>query len=51
VVVAKFLKGSLQGMKSVQGAVTVQACSEQICLPPSTLPISTTLSQTAPAIG
>jgi hypothetical protein len=45
VVVAKFPKGGLQGMNSVQGAVTVQACTEQICLPPSTLPTATTLSQ------
>jgi len=40
-VVAKFPKGSLQGIKSVQGAVTAQACTNRICLPPSTLPIST----------
>jgi len=40
-VVAKFPKGSLQGIKSVQGVVTAQACTNQICLPPSTLPIST----------
>jgi uncharacterized protein len=40
-VVAKFPKGSLRGIKSLQGAVTAQACTDRICLPPSTLPIST----------
>jgi uncharacterized protein YyaL (SSP411 family) len=40
-VIAKFPKGSLRGIKSIQGAVTAQACTNQICLPPSTLPIST----------
>jgi DsbC/DsbD-like thiol-disulfide interchange protein len=39
-VVAKFPKGSLSGSSSIQGAVTTQACTNQICLPPSTLPIS-----------
>jgi hypothetical protein len=40
-IVAKFPKGNLQGIKSIQGTVTAQACTDQICLPPSTLPIST----------
>jgi uncharacterized protein len=40
-IVANFPKDSLRGIKSVQGAVTAQACTDQICLPPSTLPIST----------
>jgi uncharacterized protein YyaL (SSP411 family) len=39
-VVAKFPKGSLRGIKAIQGSVTAQACTNQICLPPSTLPIS-----------
>lgn len=39
-IVAKFPKGSLQGIDPIQGSVTAQACTEQICLPPSTLPIS-----------
>ncbi len=40
-VVAKFPKGSLEGTKTIQGTVTAQACTNQICLPPSTLTIST----------
>src|SRR5262249_26708208 len=40
-VVAKCPKGSLQRTKSIQGSVTAQACTNQICLPPSTLTIST----------
>jgi uncharacterized protein YyaL (SSP411 family) len=39
-VVARFPKGSLTENSSIEGAVTVQACTNQICLPPSTLPIS-----------
>ncbi len=39
-VVAKFAEGSLRGIKAIQGSVTAQACTNQICLPPSTLPIS-----------
>jgi hypothetical protein len=32
---------SLSANSSIQGAVTAQACTNQICLLPSTLPIST----------
>jgi len=39
-VVARFPKGSLSENSSIEGAVTVQACTNRICLPPSTLPIS-----------
>ncbi|WGR98517.1 thioredoxin domain-containing protein [Bradyrhizobium sp. ISRA443] len=39
-IVATFPKGSLQGIDAIQGAVTAQACTKLICLPPSTLPIS-----------
>jgi len=39
-VVARFPKGSLNENSSIEGAVTVQACTNRICLPPSTLPIS-----------
>lgn len=39
-VVARFPKGSLSATNSIQIAVTVQACTNQICLPPSTLAIS-----------
>jgi DsbC/DsbD-like thiol-disulfide interchange protein len=42
-IVAKFPKGSLGKINSFRGAVTAQACTNQICLPPSTLPISTAL--------
>jgi hypothetical protein len=38
-VIAKFPKGSLQG-QAIQGTVTAQACTSQICLPPSDLPVS-----------
>jgi DsbC/DsbD-like thiol-disulfide interchange protein len=44
-VVAKFPKDSLRGIKSIQGAVTAQACTDQICLPTSTLPISTAVGE------
>jgi uncharacterized protein len=43
-VVARFPKGSPSENSSVEGAVTVQACTNQICLPPSTIPISTAVS-------
>jgi hypothetical protein len=39
-VVARFPKGSLSENSSIEGAAKVQACTNQICLPPSTLPIS-----------
>jgi uncharacterized protein len=39
-IAATFPKGSLKDAKLLQGSVTAQACTEQICLPPSTLPIS-----------
>jgi uncharacterized protein YyaL (SSP411 family) len=38
--VAKFPKDSLQALGAIQGTVTVQACTNQICLPPSELPVS-----------
>ena len=39
-IVARFRKGSLSANSSIEGAVTAQACTNKICLPPSTLPIS-----------
>jgi uncharacterized protein len=39
-VVAKFPKGSLQQAGTIHASVTAQACTNQICLPPSTLPVS-----------
>lgn len=39
-IVAKFPKDGLKGFGSVQGTVTMQDSSNQICLPPSELPIS-----------
>lgn len=39
-IVAKFPKDSLKGLGSVQGTVTVQACTNQIWLPPSELSVS-----------
>jgi uncharacterized protein len=38
-VVAKFPKGSLQQAGTVHATVAAQACTNQICLPPSTLPV------------
>ena len=38
--IATFPKGSLKGQKNIQGSATAQACNTQICLPPSTLPVS-----------
>jgi hypothetical protein len=39
-VVAKLPKGSLQQAGTVHATITAQACTNQICLPPSTLPVS-----------
>ena len=39
-ITAKFPKDSLKEIKAIQGTVTAQACSSQICLPPSELPVS-----------
>jgi uncharacterized protein YyaL (SSP411 family) len=39
-ITAKFPKDSLKGIKAIQGMVTAQACTSQICLPPSELPVS-----------
>jgi uncharacterized protein YyaL (SSP411 family) len=39
-IVAMFLKGSLKGLNVIQGTVTAQACTNQICLPPSEFPVS-----------
>src|SRR6266852_3211225 len=39
-ITAKFPKDSLKGIKAIQGTVTAQACTSQICLPPSELPVS-----------
>lgn len=39
-VAAQFPRDSLKGLKAIQATVTVQACTSQICLPPSELPVS-----------
>jgi len=39
-IVAMFPKDGLKGLKVIQGTVTAQACTSQICLPPSELPVS-----------
>jgi len=39
-IVAKFPKDSLKGLQAIQGTVTAQACTGEICLPPSELPVS-----------
>jgi hypothetical protein len=35
-----FPKDGLKGLNVIQGTVTAQACTSQICLPPSELPVS-----------
>jgi uncharacterized protein YyaL (SSP411 family) len=40
ILVARFPRRSLEGRGIIDGAVTAQACNTQICLPPSTLPVS-----------
>ncbi len=37
---AVFPAGSLSGPRTVRGEVRVQACDDQICLPPATLPVT-----------
>lgn len=37
---AKFPKGVKQKMKAVRATVSVQACNDKVCLPPSELPIT-----------
>src|SRR5262249_41972211 len=39
-IIAMFSKGDLKNRSPIQGVVTVQACTSQICLPPSELPVS-----------
>ncbi len=39
-IVAMFPKDGLKGLNVIQGTVTAQACTSQICLPPSELPVS-----------
>lgn len=39
-ITARFPKDSLKGIRAIQGTLTAQACTDQICLPPSTLPVS-----------
>ncbi len=39
-ITARFSKDSLTGIKAIQGTLTAQACTDQICLSPSTLPVS-----------
>jgi hypothetical protein len=44
-IIARFPKASIKGIRAIQGTVTAQACTNQICLPPSTLPISTAVAE------
>ncbi len=39
-ITARLPKDSLKGIKAIQGTLTAQACTDQICLPPSTVPVS-----------
>jgi len=47
-ITATFSKGSIRKAGTVRGDVTVQACSDQICLPPTNLPIETSLASRSP---
>lgn len=44
--VAKVAKGVVQKMKIVRATVTAQACNDKVCLPPSTLPVTTNTAGT-----
>jgi hypothetical protein len=43
-VVAVFPKGTLNGARTIAGRVTVQACDDQVCLPPADLPFTVKVS-------
>ncbi len=38
--VAVFPKGALTGVDKIDGTLTVQACSDEVCLPPAQIPIT-----------
>ncbi len=38
-VVALFPKGALKGLGGIRGTLTVQACSNEVCLPPAEIPV------------
>ena len=39
-VITRYPKGAVTGAGSVRGAVTVQACSNEVCLPPATIAVT-----------
>ena len=39
-VVALFTKGALKDAGSIRGTLTVQACSNEVCLPPANIPVA-----------
>lgn len=39
-VVALFPKGALKDAASIRGTLTVQACSDEVCLPPAEIPVT-----------
>jgi hypothetical protein len=39
-VVALFPKGALKDAGSIRGTLTVQACSNEVCLPPANIPVA-----------
>ena len=43
--IASFANGSFNKAPTIRGNVTVQACNDQICLPPANLPIAATTGQ------
>jgi hypothetical protein len=47
-ITATFHKGLIRKTRTVRGNVTTQACNDQICLPPSDLPIEASLGSRSP---
>jgi hypothetical protein len=44
-IAVKLPRGSLRASSALQGSVTAQACNNQNCLPPSTLPIAAAVNE------
>jgi cytochrome c biogenesis DsbD-like protein len=47
-ITATFPEGSIRRAGTLRGKVRVQACTDQICLPPADLPIETSLGSRSP---
>jgi hypothetical protein len=44
-IVAQMPKGVLQGDRALTAMVSVQACNEEVCLPPAKLPLKVRVSR------